>query len=209
VSLESEDRATLAIANATFEHSLRRGLTPDMPVGVLSKQAIAAATLGRADAVRIMIPNQMRALGAERASAYKKGGALANRLTLREGHQALDAQRLGRAAEALHMALLQSNPPRPGGDPVLRLFPAWPKEWDASFKLAARGAFLVESRIAGGRIEHVELTSLAGATCRMHNPWGEAAVAVSRDGGKPYPLQGERLEIATAKGERIRITPAP
>jgi hypothetical protein len=209
VSLESDDRATFAVAETTFERSLRRGLAEDMPVGVLSRQAIAAATLGRADAVRIMIPNQMRALGAERASSYQKGGALANRLTLREGHQAVDAQRLGRAAEALHMALLQSSPARPGGDPVLRLFPAWPKEWDGSFKLAARGGFVVTSRIHGGRIEHVELESLAGAPCRMHNPWGSAAVAVSRNGGKPYRLEGERLEIATEKGERIRIVAAP
>ena len=65
------------------------------------------------DATRFLIPNQMRSLTAERDTAYRGGGPLANRLALREGHQALDAQRLGRAAEALQLALLQSAPGGP------------------------------------------------------------------------------------------------
>src|SRR6266487_1912934 len=131
------------IAGATFNAALRNGVGPQTTVQVLSKMAIAAAQLGRADAVRYMIPAQIEARVAERATAYKGGNALANRMTLREGPQALDAQRLGRAAEALHLALLQSNPPVPGEDPVIEFFPAWPKEWDARFKLLARGGFLV------------------------------------------------------------------
>jgi hypothetical protein len=206
-NLESDDRGTLGVANATFDYGLRRGLTRDTPVGVLSKQAIAAATLGRADAVRFMIPNQMRVLRAERGGAYKQGGLLANRLTLREGHHALDAQRLGRAAEALHMALLQSNPGRPGGDPVLRLFPAWPKEWDASFKLLARGAFVVSAASRAGRVERVELTSLAGARCRLRNPW-TGVVTLRRDGARAETLDGALLEFDTRTGERIALSPA-
>jgi hypothetical protein len=86
-----------------------------------------------------LIPNQIRALTPERNTAYKNGGVLANRMTLREGPQALDAQRLGRAAEALHLALLQSAPPGPGEDSVICLFAACPKEWSARFTLLARG----------------------------------------------------------------------
>ncbi|HMJ61938.1 MAG TPA: hypothetical protein VK493_09260, partial [Bryobacteraceae bacterium] len=130
-NLESPDADRLRIANSTFDSYFRRGLTADTPVSVLSKLAIAAATLGRADAVRHLIPNQIRALTPERNTAYKNGGVLANRMTLREGPQALDAQRLGRAAEALHLALLQSAPPGPGEESVIRLFAACPKEWNA------------------------------------------------------------------------------
>ncbi len=109
-NVESKDKEILAIANATFDSSFRNGIGATTQVQVLSKQAIAAASLGRADAVRYLIPNQFRGLAAERPTAYKGGGALANRMMLREGPQALDAERLGRASEALHLALLQSNP---------------------------------------------------------------------------------------------------
>jgi hypothetical protein len=153
--------------------------------------AIAAAQLGRADAVRYMIPAQIEARIAERGTAYKGGAVLANRMTLREGPQALDAQRLGRAAEALHVALLNSAPPAPAEDPVIQLFGAWPKEWDAHFKLGARGGFVVTASIRGGQMESVELESLAGMECRLRNPWS-----------------GELQRFPTRKGERIVVKKA-
>jgi hypothetical protein len=196
---ESPDRAT---AEATLDGYFRGGIGPDTAVSVLSKLAIAGAQLGREAAVRYLIPAQNEVKRPERGTAYKNGGVLANRMTLREGPQALDAQRLGRAAEALHLALLQSNPPSPGGDPVLHVFPAWPKEFDASFELAARGAFVVRSSIKGGRIEFVELKSLAGAACRLRNPWSGGAMV----GGRP--MSGRLLVFATRKGETVRVVPA-
>jgi hypothetical protein len=130
---------------------------------------------------------------------------LANRLTLREGAQALDAQSLGRASEALHMALLQSNPPDPAEPPIIRLFPACPPQWDAAFKLLARGAFLVSAAMAGGKVDCVELESLAGAECRLRNPWGEAAVTLYRDGKKAETASGSLITFATRKGEKILV----
>jgi hypothetical protein len=174
------------IAGNTFNASLRSGIGPRTNVSVLSKMAIAAAQLGRADAVRYMIPAQIEARVPERATAYKGGAVLANRMTLREGPQALDAQRLGRAAEALHIALVNSAPPAPGEDCVIELFTAWPKEWDARFKLGARGGFVVTASIRGGQVESAELESLAGAECRVRNPW-----------------TGELQRFPTRKGERI------
>jgi hypothetical protein len=87
-------------------------------------------------------------------------------MTLREGPQALDAQRLGRAAEALHLALLRSNPPAPGEDPVIEPFAAWPKEWLARFKLAARGGFVVT-----GSMDAIEVEATVDGECRLRNPW--------------------------------------
>jgi hypothetical protein len=204
-NVEARDRRLLETAHSTFLAAFRNGITPQTPVSVLSKLAIAAASLGRADAVRILIPNQIKALVAERATAYKGGAVLANRMTLREGPQALDAQRLGRAAEALHLALLQSNPPAPGEDPILHVFPAWPKEWDAQYCLGARGAFLVSASIRSGRVEFVALESQAGSDCRLRNPWGEGPIDLYRDGVKAETLRGPLPVIPTRKGERIVI----
>lgn len=203
--LESRDQEVLETARATFSTYFRDGITEATPVSVLSKLAIAASALGRADAVRFLIPNQIRVLRQERATAYRGGGVLANRMTLREGPQALDAQRLGRAAEALHLALLQSAAPGPGLDPIIRVFPAWPKEWDASYTLLARGAFLVTSSMQQGRIGFVELESQAGAECRLRNPWGESEVTLYRDGKKSENLQGSLLRFPTRKGERVVV----
>jgi hypothetical protein len=206
-NVESRDRETVDIANATLTQAFRNGVTAQTPVSVLSKLAIAAASLGRGDAVRFLIPNQMRAIAPERATAYKNGGVLANRMTLREGPQALDAERLGRASEALHLALLQSNPPAPGEDAVLHVFPAWPKEWSASYTLLARGAFLVSASIRDGRAVFVELESQAGAECRLRNPF-DGEVTLYRDGAKAEGLNGTMLRFATRKGERVTVLAA-
>jgi hypothetical protein len=176
---------------------------------VLSKWAIAGTTLGRADATRFLVPNQMRALTAERQTAYLGGRPLANRLTLREGPQALDAQRLGRAAEALQLALVQSAPGVPGGDPVIRLFPAWPREWDARFTLRARGGFVVTAAMRKGRVEAVELRSEAGSIARLRNPWGTAAATVYRNGKRWRQLDGALLVLDTDAGEVVTIRNEP
>jgi hypothetical protein len=205
--VESSDRQRLEVANTTFTQFFRNGLTPQTPASVLSKIPMAAASLGRADAVRILVPNQIRALAPERATAYKNGGVLANRMTLREGPQALDAQRLGRAAEALHLALLQSSPPEPGEDPVLHLFPAWPKEWDARYSLFARGGFLVGASMRQGRVELVEIESQAGAECRLRNPFAGDAM-LYRDGRKSETLTGALLRFPTRTGEKLVLMTA-
>jgi hypothetical protein len=206
--VESRDHQMLETSHNTLTASFRNGLTPRTPVGVLSKIAIAAASLGRVDAVRYLIPNQIESLTAERGTAYRGGSELANRMALREGPQALDAERLGRASEALHLALLQSNPPAPGEDPILHVFPAWPPEWDAEYKLRARGAFVVNAAIEGGRVRFVELVSEAGAECCLRNPWGEGSVLLRREGGNRETLAGSLLRFGTRRGERIVIQSA-
>jgi len=205
-NVESKDRELLALANTTFDSSFRNGIGESTQVSVLSKLAIAAASLGRADAVRHLIPNQFRALAPERATAYKGGGVLANRMTLREGPQALDAERLGRASEALHLALLQSNPPAPGEDPVIHVFPAWPKEWNARYRLAARGAFIVSSSCREGKIEYVVIESQAGSECRLRNPFDGAAV-LYRNGHKAEVMNDRLLRFRTAWNEKITVVP--
>jgi hypothetical protein len=166
--------------------------TPQTPAGLLSKLASAGMLLGRVEAARFLIVNQMRA-----------PGVLANRMGLREGPQAMDVERLGRASEALHYALLQCEPVEPGKQAILRMFPAWPPEWDAAFTLRARGAFLVTSSMHKGQIEFVQIRSEAGAECRLRNPWPESAVSLFRNGKKAEDLSGSLLKFATNRGETI------
>jgi len=138
--------------------------------------------------VRYLLPNQLRA---------RPNMILPNRMSLREGVQATDAEAPGRAAEALHLALLQSKP-------VIHLFPAWPKVWDAEFLLLARGNFLVRASIQGGKVSKVELESRSGAECSLRNPWGDAEVVLKRE-GKSESLRGEVLKFATTKGEKLAL----
>jgi hypothetical protein len=201
--VNTRDRRTLETANNTFGYIYRNGIGPTTNVGVLSKQAIAGALLGRPEAARFLVPAQIQVRAPERSTAYRNGGVLANRMTLREGPQALDVQRLGRASEALHLCLIQSNPPAPGEDSAIHLFPAWPKEWDAQYRLGARGAFVVNARITAGRVGGVTVESQAGAECRLHNPWGEGAVELYRDGKKAETVRGAMLHFPTRKGEKI------
>jgi hypothetical protein len=205
---DSTNADGLVVANATFDRMIRGGaIGANTGVGVLSKVAIAGATLGRVDAARFLVPNQIHVLTLERGTAYRGGGVLANRLTLREGPQAFDAQRLGRAAEALQIALLNSTPPAPAAEPTIRVFSAWPAEWDATFTLRARGAFVVSAAQKNGRVEFVEVVSEAGALLQLYNPWGDAEVTLVRDGAAPERIRGSVFSVATRAGERLRFEP--
>ena len=64
---------------------------PGRPIHSLSKLAVAAALLGRADDVARLIPQQMNAKPNAQSHSYGKGGALRNRMSLAEGAQALSA----------------------------------------------------------------------------------------------------------------------
>lgn len=197
-SLENKDPQVLEIANATFESFFRNGIDANTRIGVLSKLAVAAAILGRSDGIKYLIPNQIHT---------KETPVLANRMTLREGAQTTGLQRIGRAAEALHLALCQSIPDGPGGETVIRIFPAWPKSWNAAFKLLARGDFLVSSSMEKGQIEFVEIRSLAGGKCRLRNPWPQEDVTLYRDGKKAEDLTGQVLIFQTYEGETIVVVP--
>ena len=138
------------------------------------------------------------------------GGAqiFRNRLRLREGPGAIDAEHISGLLNGVHASLLDSTPPEgEHGEPVLRVFPAWPKDWDADFTLLARGAFTVSAAQSGGKIGSVAIVSQAGQVCRLQNPWGEAVVELSRDGGPTERLSGALLVFSTKAGERLKLTP--
>jgi len=195
-TLENEDPKVMEIATATFESFFRGGVDSETRIGVLSKLAGAAAILGRSEDIRFLIPNQIHT---------RETPALANRMTLREGAQTTGLQRIGRAADALHLALCQAVPAGPGGEPVIRVFPAWPRQWDASYTLLARGAFLVSSSMGDGRIEFVQIQSIAGGECRLRNPWPRKEVTLYRNGTQAESLSGSLLRFSTMAGETVTV----
>jgi hypothetical protein len=197
-TLENADPEMMKIANATYDAYFRGGVDAHTRVGVLSKLGVTAAMMGRSDHVRYLLANQINS---------QETSVLANRMDLREGQQTTSVQRLGRVADALHNALCQSVPSAPGKEPVIRVFPAWPKEWDAAFTLLARGAFLVGSSMKAGRIEFVQITSQAGGACRLRNPWPGATVTLNSDSKKAEKITGEMLVFPTRVNEIVLVSP--
>jgi hypothetical protein len=118
-------------------------------------------------------------------------------MTLREGFQTTGVQRLGRVADALHLALFQSAPEKPGGNPVIRVFPAWPENWEASFSLLGRGNFLITSSIKNNSVEFVEINSLSGLPCELMNPWNGQDVSLFINGIENKTFSGSRVKFPT------------
>ncbi|MDR1407137.1 MAG: DUF5703 domain-containing protein [Tannerella sp.] len=180
-------------------------------VRVLSRVGVAAANLGLADDVKHLIPAQIRSTKEDNCDVVGSGesgcGVLRNRLMLREGPGAIECERLGLASQALCTALLQSVPPSPGEEPVNYIFPAWPKEWDAQFTLAARNAFLISASMEKGQIEFVEIQSAKDGRCLLRNPWGEDELTVYRNGKKSGNMSGLQLTLPAKAGETITLVP--
>jgi hypothetical protein len=119
----------------------------------------------------------------------------------------------------LQEGLLQSVSARPGESEVLHVFPAWPKEWEASFRLLARGGFLVTAAARNGEVEFVEVESRRGETCRLRNPWGQPGVVTEAGDAAagtvglpslslpPGGESGDLLVFDTVPGGRYRVLP--
>ena len=186
------------IANSTFDSYFPNGINKNTQVYVLSKLAVTGTMSGRKDATRYLIPNQIRTAEIE---------TLPNRMTLREGYQTTGVQNLGRVADAIHYALINSAPPGPGKDPVISLFPAWPDDWDADFRLLCRGNFLVTSSFRNGKVVLLDILSQSGSQCRIINPWAGSKVTLYSNGMKSNTLTGNFFIINTKANETIRLVP--
>lgn len=93
-----------------------------------------------------------------------------------------------------------------GHQGVLRVFPVWPRDMDATFAgIRAWGAFLVSAQIKAGQVQYVEIYSERGRRCTIDNPWPGQEVRVTRRGGKVESLSGDRLMIDTEVGETLRL----
>jgi hypothetical protein len=132
---------------------------------------------------------------------------LSNGMSLFEGPTAASVEHLGLLTTTLQDALLQSVSPRPGEPEVIRVFPAWPTNWNASFRLLARSGFLVSSKIETGAVHFVEIESRLGEECRLRNPWDRSCI-VQEVGGPSQVLENDLLCFPTKRGAMYRISPA-
>jgi hypothetical protein len=166
--------------------------------------------MGFAEEFKQAVLAQLECINADREYCYYADTGrikfFDNRLTVREGVNAISAQRLGNAATGLQYALCQSQPGGPGKESVIRVFPACPKDWDAEFSLWCHGGFKVTSAIRKGVIESVSIESTLGGTCRLRNPWGDREVAVFQGDLETMALQGTLLEFDTNKGVTFTVT---
>lgn len=122
----------------------------------------------------------------------------ANRLTAREGVNAISAQRLGNAAAGLQLGLMQCTGGAPAAPGVIYLFPAWDKNNRAQFCLWARDGFKVEAACENGEMTFCEITSTLGGECRLHNPY-EGEVIISGPDGD-MTLEGITVKFDTVPG---------
>jgi hypothetical protein len=77
-------------------------------------------------------------------------------------------------------------------DDTIRVFPAWPKDQDASFtNLRAQGGFLVSAEQKDGTVVRLDITSTVGGKLRLINPW-----------------TGKREERETRAGEKVAVAPS-
>jgi len=137
------------------------------------------------------------------------GGAqiFRNRLRLREGPGAIDAEHIGGLTSGIHSSLLASAPESEEGKPLIQVFSSWPRDWDAEFTLLARGAFIVSAAQHNGQVLFVEIRSQVGGECRLRNPWPDTTLTLYRNGEKTEDLSGPLLKLPTARGETVTVVP--
>ncbi|MBL7113291.1 MAG: glycoside hydrolase [Bacteroidales bacterium] len=192
----------------TYNTLFPNGINEDSYVTVMGADAIIAARMGKAEDVRHAIINQIKCPQAQDPESWDFFSTdlkreLANRMTLREGFNAIGAERLANAAFALHEAMCQSNPTAADQESVIRIFPAWPADWDAQFRLLCRGGFFVSSSFQEGEIEFVEIESRLGGICRFRNPWGENEFVMFKNGKKWKTMSGSLLSVKTTKDDML------
>ena len=93
-------------------------------------------------------------------------------------------------------------------DGTIKIFPAWPKDIDCSFKqLRAEGAFLVSASKKNGGICDVMIESLAGCKCVLVNPWGGSSVSIIENESNRTVFESNKsvLTFETQKNKKYRL----
>ncbi len=196
-TLETRDVATDAIVQKTLDLAPRHAAVRDgAGLSTAIRTPIAAVRAGRGKE----LPKTLERY-------YAAFAPLPNGMSLFEGPTAASVEHLGLLTTTLQEALVQSVAPRPGEPEIIHVFPAWPPQWDASFRLLARGGFLVASEIQAGEVMFVEIESRLGEDCRIRNPWS-GRCAVRDASGALREHEGEVVVFATERGRKYSLLPA-
>jgi hypothetical protein len=194
-TLETRDAATDAIVQKLLDLAPRHAsVLRGAGLNTAIRTPIAVARAGRGKELPQVLERYHAAFA-----------PLPNGMSLFEGPTAASVEHLGLLTTTLQESLLQSVSPRPGEPEVICVFPAWPPDWDASFRLLARGGFLVSSEIQEGRVPFVEIQSRLGEECRLRNPWGVECLLTESE-GPSRKLAGELLQFRTKAGKRYRLS---
>ena len=95
-----------------------------------------------------------------------------------------------------------------GHQDIVRLFPVWPRNLDASFhQIRVEGAFLVSAALKDGVIGEVNVVSEKGRNLTMMNPWEGQTAEVVGPGRKRTICDGPVIRIETEPGGVYRINP--
>ena len=195
-TLETEDPSMDAVARRTLELAPRhRRVLGGEKLNTAIRSPIAAVRAGAAEDLPAILEHYR--------DAFKP---LANGFSLFEGATAHSVEHLGLLTMTMQEALLQSVAPRPGEPEIIRVFPAWPCAWDASFRLLARGGFLISASMRNGRITNVEIESRLGEECRLRNPWPTSCRIQTNDGKDcAHGAASEVIAFSTRPGGRYLL----
>ena len=195
---------TLETRDAAIDRIVRKSLD----LAPRHASVLKGAGLGTAIRTPIAVTRAGRAaeLPAVLASYEKAFSPLRNGMSQFEGPDDPSVEHLGLLTTTLQDALVQNVSPRPGESEVIHVFPAWPKQWNGSFRLLVRGGFLVSSAMHEGKVQLVEIKSRRGEPCRLRNPWGRPC-KVTDQNGKTHVLTGDILRFDTKPDNVYRVLP--
>jgi hypothetical protein len=96
-----------------------------------------------------------------------------------------------------------------GHQGVVRIFPVWPKNKDASFhQIRVEGAFLVSAKLKNEEVTDLSIFSEKGRELNLLNPWKNRKVKVKASGSGEKIYEGERIKISTQAGVGYRFFPS-
>jgi alpha-L-fucosidase 2 len=92
---------------------------------------------------------------------------------------------------------------------LIRVFPNWPVQQDASFsQLRAAGGLLVSSTVHDGLVTDIRIFGENAVEAEVYNPWGKnKPVMIFYENGRKQQLTGEHLRISIPKNQTIVIRP--
>ncbi len=104
-------------------------------------------------------------------------------------------------ATTIEEMLLQSYSGR------IRVFPAVPRNWTASFTLLAVGGFVVTAECASGDVLYVLIESRNGGRCTVVSPWSAPWRIQSASGTTLHTGAGPELVFETEKSQKYLLEP--
>lgn len=95
-----------------------------------------------------------------------------------------------------------------GHQGIVRVFPVWPREEDASFhNIRVEGAFLVSAELKNGKVSSLTLFSEKGRDLTLQNPWKKNKLEVKSRATGNRIVEGEYIKMKTEAGQTYKFIP--